>query len=183
MRRIFRGMLQVQSVLTRQGPLSWQHDEYLLHIRSAHAAGDSPVEETPPSNSAVLSVTEVTSGLQRSSSLLSGCDGELSGAKVVSSNELLVRFNPSTGEHQVFSLATNALLGTIRKAGSSPSRTSVACEPRIENGMFFFANEDNTVYALLVRKMHQNTQGSGEKAVVISSMMRLDRDDRVDKPK
>ncbi|RYG62902.1 hypothetical protein EON64_17015, partial [archaeon] len=124
--------------------LSWQQLDHLYHI--------SPLLEQSHEPAAWLTVTEISSGLVKATVLLEQAFEDLNAIRIVSSPDLLVLFHPATGEHKVYSLSSYSFLGSVRKLLTHGNRVLTACEPRLENGLFVFACEDESLYALLVRK-------------------------------
>eukprot|EP00981_Chlorochromonas_danica_P010119 scaffold3045_cov179-Ochromonas_danica.AAC.2 len=160
----FDHMLKAQSILCRAGSHSWQQDEHLFHLTEGE------------SGEVGLTKTEVASGLLHSRSALVDSISELPHLRVVCSKEYLVQYDPATGEHRVFNLSTCEVIDTLSKPMQSPSqKITLACEPQLENGFFLFACEDDTFYALLIRKQRssQQQQGSPVKKAAMSKSFKL----------
>jgi hypothetical protein len=129
-------------------------------------------------NSLELSVTEITTGLPRGNYILSNSLSDLDKIRTISSIETLIQYHPNTGEHRIFNLQQNVLVDTVIVPLQSGNRIIAACEPQIENGLFLFACEDDSFYALLVRRnrnQNNNNNGTNVKQVICSPQFRLEK--------
>jgi hypothetical protein len=171
-------MLQAQSILSRTGTLSWIQDEYLLHLQSANNVPLDVISShyANSSQTAVLEVTEVATGLLRSSILIKETFDDLTPIRVVSSSEFMVLYHPSTGEHRVHTLG-GTFIGSVNKPLLNGTRILTACKPKLANGVFLFACEDDSLYALLIKKPKSNSLSAVGDNLILSPSFRLDKAD------
>lgn len=166
-------MLKTESIIFRTGQLSWQQDEFLMHLSDNQTSRSSSADKS--GRSAVLSVSEVTTGLVRSEIILESSPADLQAYRRVASQEVMVLYHPINGSAWVYNMQGQL----IDKASKPrPSKIVATCRPKLQNGLFLFACEDDSLYALLVRKARPNANTaspSNSKQTVISPPIRLEK--------